>query len=380
MAVEWVRDNIAEFGGDPTRITLFGQSAGGASIDYYSYAWNSDPIVAGLIPESGTVFSWGLPLTQDSAMAAWFNVSSTVGCGDATSDADTVLACMRAKNDTELLNAVPLIGGVNGILGVFGPTIDDVVVMSNYTTAKPAPIPLLMGNNNYEAGLFRTEFALSGLEYPDIFWDAFNIQEFTCPAGIRANVSVAAKTPIWRYRYMGLFPDMTISSEGGTFHAAEIPIIFNTQITDPPPTEAEVSIGKYMRGAWATFAKDPVAGLLTYDDGWPIYDPSKDTLIRLGFNNVTGTNLVNPIVYDSLCPLARVHSTNATSYLDVAGALQNASTTTTSSSAGPTSSPTGTATGSGASASATTKGAASTVGVSSTLLVLLGASLVAWAL
>ncbi len=38
LAVEWVHNNIANFGGDPDRILLFGQSAGAASVDTYSYA------------------------------------------------------------------------------------------------------------------------------------------------------------------------------------------------------------------------------------------------------------------------------------------------------------------------------------------------------
>jgi carboxylesterase type B len=54
MSVEWVRDNIAAFGGDPKRIVLFGQSAGADSVDLYSHAWHDkDPIVSGLISQSG---------------------------------------------------------------------------------------------------------------------------------------------------------------------------------------------------------------------------------------------------------------------------------------------------------------------------------------
>jgi carboxylesterase type B len=48
-AVEWVHANIAEFGGDPERITIFGQSAGAVMVDAYSFAYPNDTIVKGLI-------------------------------------------------------------------------------------------------------------------------------------------------------------------------------------------------------------------------------------------------------------------------------------------------------------------------------------------
>lgn len=45
--VNWVHKNIAGFGGDPDRIILFGQSAGGVAVDAYSYAHPHDTIVKG---------------------------------------------------------------------------------------------------------------------------------------------------------------------------------------------------------------------------------------------------------------------------------------------------------------------------------------------
>jgi hypothetical protein len=85
-------------------------------------------------------------------------------------------------------------------------------------------------------------------------------------------------------------------------------MLFNTAPNSIPATTEQISIGKYIRGAWTAFAKNPAEGLTQY--GWPRYDVSQDTLVRIAYNNITGPNLINPRRYDADCNLVNVRSTD----------------------------------------------------------------------
>lgn len=300
LAIEWVRDNIANFGGDPNRITLFGQSAGAMSVDFYAYAFASDPIAVGIIEQSGTATGVGLPYNESTSAAAWYTVTEGVGCGNASTDPEKLLECMRNADYNSILEAVPM-DGLNAFLSAFGPTVDNTIVFRDYSKQPAACIPMLIGSTDYESGQLRTQIAMTNMTFPDTVWDEMDLATYTCPAGARANASVADNNPTWRYRYHGVFPNTDISWQGGAYHGAELTLLFGTTFDIPESTPEESEVEAYLQGAWAAFAKDPVNGLATYEDGWPLYDPAKETLVRLSYGNEVGTNLALPEMYDAEC-------------------------------------------------------------------------------
>ncbi|KAL2845067.1 Alpha/Beta hydrolase protein [Aspergillus pseudoustus] len=316
LALEWTRDNIERFGGDPARITVFGQSAGGMSTDLVAYANPEDPIAHGLIAHSGVV-SPRIGSNETQILSTWYNVSATLGCGDASAGEETV-TCMRNKSQEELLAAIET-HGTSALMSGFVPYGDGVVLPHSVAEAAEAgdfaKIPFLTGNTDYEAGFFFiVAIAYSNIttieEVDAIPWDLvrplgnlLTRVAFTCPAADAAELRRKHGVPSWRYRYYGgNYANTEIYPVGSDWHTSDMLTVFGTAaaVTGVEDSPYEAKAAAYMRDAWATFAKNPSAGLREKLK-WPTYHPLKRTLVQLSLNRQTKASFTYNWRTDALC-------------------------------------------------------------------------------
>ena len=159
MALQWVNKNIASFGGDVTRVTLFGESAGSTAVIYQSLYPGNRGLFQRAIAESGSLGSpWGFAYNT-SAHKAFQSFTSTFGCKGTKTQ---ILACMRNLPSQKIRQFLETEQRPNLYLI---PTVDGEFVKKNPSEVfKPATdmtdvhsffhdVDLMMGGNSIDGGL-----------------------------------------------------------------------------------------------------------------------------------------------------------------------------------------------------------------------------------
>lgn len=103
LALEWVRDHISVFGGDPDRVTIGGNSAGGASSSLLLFNERAQRLFHQIIPQSGPALSfWALEKTSGSQPSK--DMAAKAGC-EPNLPPNMMLTCLRGKSAADIVNA-----------------------------------------------------------------------------------------------------------------------------------------------------------------------------------------------------------------------------------------------------------------------------------
>ncbi|OBR03230.1 carboxylesterase [Colletotrichum higginsianum IMI 349063] len=305
-ALDWVRENIHAFGGNPEHVVFGGHSSGGVHVDHY--LWNHpDSWLKGAVQMSANAMSGPAFAPVNEALDA---VAAEVGCPQAGEGGQ--LDCLREVDVYAFQTA-----NFNSTSNTwFTPVIDNITRHADYAARLAAGqyashVPLLTGTSDGEGTIFSLVYGAENGDFgswiktfnadsahieDEVLLEAYNASDFGSEplrsgaqyGDARFNCAVdylldlrSAVQDTWVYRFFGAYDNVVGVPGTAPTHGTEVPIFHGGNecfASLAGVTEAQQALADSIHDWFVGWIKDPAAG----PAGWAKASPESGALVKLG--------------------------------------------------------------------------------------------------